>query len=74
MMEELMREAERLGEHIDTEWAYEHNDEYMAFMEKLDELYDSGKITGDEYNAVADVAFYEYIPKETPAYLALFDD
>lgn len=74
MMKELMEEAKRLGEHIDTEWAEEHGDEYDALMARLDALYESGEIDGDEYNEIADVAFYDYIPKETPAYLARWEE
>ena len=64
LIKELTKEAERLGQHIDTDWAYEHEDEYVAFMAKMDKLYDEGKIIGREYNRIAFVAFYDFEPKK----------
>lgn len=63
LYDELMKEAKRLGAHIDTEWADEHESEYVAFMDRLNGLYDNGEIDGNEYNEIADIAFYDYEPK-----------
>ena len=73
LFDELMKEATRLGEHVDTEWAEEHGEEYDALMERLETLYAEGKITAFEYNEIADVAFYDFIPKDEEAWFARWE-
>ena len=59
-MKKLMRTAEKLGRHTDTDWAYEHEDAYQAFAEEIENLYAEGMLTGTEFNELALTAFYDY--------------
>ena len=65
--EALYRTAHKLGNRLDTDWAYEHEDEYNALMDTLEALYDSGVMTGAEFNEIAGIAFYDFEPKDVDA-------
>ena len=60
MYEELMKVALELGEHVDTEWAEENSAQYDEFADRIEDAWNRGKISDDEFNELALVAFYDY--------------
>ena len=60
MFKKLMDKAQMLGQHIDTEWAEEHSKLYDEFDAEINKVYDDGKITEEQFDALAITAFYDY--------------
>lgn len=58
--DELMTEAKRLEAHLDTDWAEEHVAEYDRFEHLINEAYDAGTITAEQFDELACTAFYDY--------------
>ena len=56
MFDKLMEKAKFLKERFDTDWAYEHEDEYAAFRDTLDAEYASGTITDRQHDRLALIA------------------
>ena len=59
-MTDLLREAKRLGEKVNTDYAEEHPEEWEAFDDCIQIAYDRGDITAAEFNELATTAFYDY--------------
>ena len=60
MYNKLMEQAQELGNHIDTEWADDHIDDYDRFADAIEKAYSDGTITAREHDDLALVAFYDY--------------
>ena len=60
MFDKLMGKAVVLGQHIDTEWAEMHSEQYGDFDAEINEAYDDGKITAEQFDLLALTAFYDY--------------
>ena len=60
LYEALLVKARELEEHIDTDWAYEHESLYEDFENKIEDAYAKGTLTAAEFDALAAIAFYDY--------------
>ncbi len=58
--ETLMAEAEALGRHLNTDWAYEHAGLYDGLEEKVTRAYRSGEITSEQAICICSTGFYDY--------------
>lgn len=58
--ETLMAEAEILGRHIDTDWAYEHKERYDQLEAEIIERFYADEITSEQALELCDTAFYDY--------------
>lgn len=56
----LAGKAEELGSHVNTDWAEEHEADYISFEEKINKLYGEGTLNAYEFNQLAQTAFYDY--------------
>lgn len=65
--ETLMAEAEVLGRHLDTDWAYEHAGLYDDLEERIIKAYYNSELTSEQANEICSTAFYDYDPD-------IFDD
>ena len=78
---DLLPEALRLEEHLDTDWANDHVAEYDAFAEKIEAAYNRDELTAYEFDSLACTAFFDYPElksdeddEEDPALLAVWQE
>lgn len=58
--DDLMKMAKQLEAKQNTDWAEEHADHYDQFDEIINEEYDAGNLTAEQFNVLALTAFYDY--------------
>lgn len=56
----LMKTAEKLGRLVDSDYAEEHPERWDRFDNDINEAYDAGTITAEQFNELACTAFYDY--------------
>lgn len=56
----LMEIARRLERNLDTEYAENNPGEWEHFEKVLNEEYDAGNLTDEQFNELALTAFYDY--------------
>lgn len=60
MFDELMKEALELERHLETEWAEENASLYDLFADRIELERLAGRITDEQFNQLASIAFYDY--------------
>lgn len=60
MFEKLMARAKELEKNLCTEWADENVKMYDDFAECIEDAWDRGELTDNEFNELALTAFYDY--------------
>lgn len=58
--ERLMVTAKKLESHLDTDWAYENSEKYDIFAEIIENFWNEGLLTNEQFDELALTAFYDY--------------
>ena len=57
---QIMEQAKRLENRLNTEWAMEHNEEWQKLAAEMEKAYQAGVITAEEHDEIAMTAFWDF--------------